>query len=128
MWGAISCCPHAPKGNIAELVTSVVSFDSVEGRIRSFKFQYLCIVNLERGADEGDSGALVIGNGSGNRHVFGIMFGRTPSQHTRGSFILAQDIKTALTNSNFSFDHFWGTASGRPDLWNPAATQCDGSC
>lgn len=68
------------------------------------------------------------GDGTGNRHVFGIVFGRDQSIHTRVSFILAQDIKTALTNSNFSFDHFWGAASGRPDLWNPAATQCDGSC
>jgi hypothetical protein len=125
VWGALI---HAPAGSVAELVTSVVSNFSVAGGSRRFKFQYLCVVNLERGLDEGDSGALVTGNGTGNRHVFGVMFGRTPNQPTRGTFILAQDIKTALNNSGFPFDHFWGTASGRPDLWNPAATQCDGSC
>lgn len=133
MWGAISgdnpppspSQPHAPTGSVAEIVTSVVPSDSVEGKIRKFKIRYLCVINLERDAEEGDSGALVSGNGTGNRHVFGVMFGRSQQQHTRGTFILAQDIKTALTNSGFSFDHFWGTASGyRP----PAVTQCDGSC
>jgi hypothetical protein len=85
-------------------------------------------VDLERPPINGDSGALVTGNGQGNRHVFGVVSTRTPGLPKQVTFTIASDIKTAFDNSNFSFTHYWGTASGRSDLWFPSDQQCDGSC
>jgi len=128
LWGAFTSGGHAPVGSIGPLVTARLPYNSVGGGTRQFRIQYVCLVNYERNIELGDSGALVAGNGSGNRHVFGVHIARSPSQNNQGAFILAGDIQTAFTNSGFSFSHFWGTASGRSDLWWPAATQCDGSC
>ncbi len=128
MWGGVSCCPHAPAGTIGPLVTFTATAPSQAGGTRKFKFQFLCIVDLDRNVQEGDSGSLVSGSGTGNRHVFGVAMARDAARCTRVYFTLAGDIETAFDNSNFSFTHYWGTASGRSDLWFPLDQQCDGSC
>lgn len=121
LWGAFSCCP-TPSGSIRELVVKVSASDSQFGGVRQFKQRYLCGIDLEKVPLGGDSGALVSGTGTGSRHVFGVLVGGTGS---KGFFVPAGDIKTAFTNSNFAFSHFWGTASGyRP----PSDQQCDGGC
>lgn len=93
-----------------------------------FKYSALDFVSLERAAALGDSGGLVAGNGTGNRNIFGTVIGFNIATPTIGVYQAASDTQAALQNAGVSFNHWWGTATGRPDLWNPAATQCDGSC
>lgn len=65
------------------------------------------------------------GNGVSNRHVYGVT---VAAAGNTGYFVPAGDIQTAFLNIGFPFDHYWGTQSGRADIWYPANTQCDGSC
>lgn len=123
VWGAVS---DAPKGTIKSLSTRTFPFSTSEGT-KDFTLRYLCDAKYERATQAGDSGALVTGNGSSNRHVYGVHIAGNTGLRL-GYFVLAGDIVTAFNSSGFSFQHFWGTGSGRPDLWDTAITQCDGSC
>lgn len=120
-WGAYS---DAPKGPV--FATNVVTV--VQDPSGSYKYSAMDFADLERGAIPGDSGSLVAGDGVSNRHVFGIAICRDQTFFDIVCFHTATDVQAALQNAGLPFDHFWGTASGRSDLWFPAATQCDGSC
>jgi hypothetical protein len=124
MWGASTSGGHAPKGNIGPLLTFRASGPGAGGT-RQYLMQYLCEVNLERSPAPGDSGALMAGNGVGNRHVYGLT---VAASGRRAYHVPAGDIQTAFVNLSFPIDHYWGTQSGRADIWYPANTQCDGSC
>jgi len=125
-WGAFSCCPHAPVGRVTTTNVEAAVFDFASNLW--FKYSALDFVNLERRAQLGDSGGLVAGNGTGNRHIFGTIVGFDAITPTIGVYHAAMDIQAALINTTVPFDHWWGTASGHSDLWAPADTQCDGSC
>jgi hypothetical protein len=125
-WGAFSCCPQAPVGTVTSTNMEAVIGDAMSGQW--FKYSALDFVSLERAAALGDSGGLVAGNGTGNRNIFGTVIGFNIATPTIGVYQAASDTQAALQNAGVSFNHWWGTATGRPDLWNPAATQCDGSC
>lgn len=98
----------------------------------SYKYSAMDVADLERNAQFGDSGGLVAGNGASNRHVMGIAIGVVIDQFgtptNRVIFHTSSDVQFALQNAGVPLDHFWGTATGRPDLWAPADTQCDGPC
>jgi len=122
-WGAYS---DAPKGS----VTATGVFASIQDPLTGQYFAYspVDVVKLERGAIQGDSGCLVAGNGVTNRHVMGLGFARSGGDFSLGIYFRSSDVQAAIQSATGQFRHFWGTASGRPDLWYPANTQCDGSC
>jgi hypothetical protein len=123
-WGAYS---DAPKGS----VTATGVFASIQDPLTGQYFAYspVDVVKLERGAIQGDSGCLVAGNGVTNRHVMGLGFARSGGDFSLGIYFRSSDVQAAIQSATGGqFRHFWGTASGRPDLWYPANTQCDGSC
>lgn len=122
-WGIFS---DAPKGRVIATCMEAEIFDGLNGQ--HLKFNCMDFADLERGAAHGDSGGLVAGNGVNNRHVFGIAVARNEQVFDIVAFHRATDVEFALRNAGLPFDHFWGTALGRPDLWSPASTQCDGSC
>lgn len=126
MWGVMSDAPKGPliAMNVTQFFTDN---DPVHGN-RQFKWSGLDVADLERNAIQGDSGALIAGNGVSNRHVYGIFIGSAIADPSVVYYHRAGDIKLALQNAGFKFHHFWGTQSGSPNLWEPATTQCDGSC
>lgn len=121
-WGVMS---DAPKGSV--VATNMVMYYQ-DLNLQQFLFSALDQCNLERAAIGGDSGALVAGNGVSSRNVFGVGVAGDLNNLAPVFYFAASDVQFTLQNAGVPFDHYWGTASGRSDLWNPAATQCDGSC
>lgn len=127
-WGVQS---DAPAGNLElkDVMAVIIDFDQpgFHGN-RAFKYSAVSTGIFERNLIGGDSGGLVAGNGTSNRHVYGITVGFDLSNQRRGIYFAAGDVKLALQSAGFPFAYFWGTASGQPSFWRPATTQCDGSC
>lgn len=71
------------------------------------------------GVYPGDSGSLIAYEGTGDRHVAGVV---VAGGYLAAYYIPASDIKMAFDNANKSFSHFWGTKS---DYRRPASTTCD---
>lgn len=119
-------------GSVGDFIQGRVTATNMEAAVRdglsgqTFKYSALDFVRLDREAQAGDSGGLVAGNGTGDRHIFGTIVGGDRS--IIGAYHAAPDIQAAFENANTPIDHFWGSASGRPDLWAPANSQCDGGC
>lgn len=122
-WGAYS---DAPKGSVTATGVFASILDPLTGQY--FAYNPVDVVKLERGTIDGDSGCLVAGNGVINRHVMGLGFARSGGDYSLGIYFRSSNVQAAIQNTTGQFHHFWGTTSGRSDLWFPASTQCDGSC
>ncbi len=123
MWGSHTDANNAKRVTDADLVV-VVSTDN-----QLFKYKYCCVDRLDILSVDGDSGGLIAYDGTGNRHVAGVLF--AGNNDANGNpivgtyFTKAIDIYDAFNNAHIGFHHFWGTSSG---FREPAVTQCDGSC
>lgn len=71
------------------------------------------------GSYSGDSGSLVAYEGTGDRHVAGVL---VAGSSLASYYIPANDIQIAFDDANKPFSHFWGTQS---DYRRPANKTCD---
>jgi hypothetical protein len=98
----------------------------VEDSVRFIKYKYCCVDRVALLTIPGDSGSLAAYDGTGNRHVAGVVFAGDVDANGNpivGTwFTKSFEIQTAFINAGKGFHYYWGTASGQ---WRPARTQCD---
>lgn len=120
MWGATS---HAVGGSVDMIDASVLVYDADYPIINKL-YKYCCVDRLNKPIQDGDSGALIAYEGTGNRHVAGVAFAGDAVLPITW-FTKAFDIQTAFINAGKGFHYYWGTSTNNR---RPASTQCDGGC
>lgn len=116
-WGAYS--DASSSANVSGIDLMLVSTDTETPN--QPKFLYCCVDKVNLPVQKGDSGALIAYDGTGERHVAGVVFAGT----TQAYFTKAFDIQSAFINADKPFHYFWGTKENHR---RPANSQCDGGC
>ena len=114
-WGAFS---HQPTGGLIGTEVTEFLFDASGTWYKEGPLD-----NASYNSTGGDSGGLIAWNGQ--RDLAGLHEARSLDFPYYRAYIRLDYIQTAFYNAGASFDHYWGTASGK---LRPSATAQDNPC
>lgn len=124
MWGSRTSADNA--ASVIAIDRMIIVDETPDG---GRKYKYCCVDEVALLSRGGDSGALIAYDGTGERHVAGVLFaGRFDAQNkpiVGSHFTKAFDIQSAFINAGKGFHYYWGTKDNHR---RPASTQCDGGC
>ncbi len=121
IWGTVTDATTSGNVNLIDMARVIKRSNN-----SPIRFKFCCIDRAALQVAAGDSGAFVAYEGTGSRHVAGVLFAGdvdVNGQPVVGAwFTKSFDIQTAFINAGKGFQYYWGTASGQQ---LPARTTCD---